>query len=140
MTTRGRDWLAAHLPHAGRMNLLHEIVSWDEHGLRARATSHRDVDNPLRRGGELPISCGIEYGAQAVAAHGALLTEGTSGAGVLASVRSVEFHRTRLDDVRGDLDVAVEQIGGGTGGMLYRFALASEGRKLIDGRLAIVLA
>jgi predicted hotdog family 3-hydroxylacyl-ACP dehydratase len=139
MTSRGRDWIAAHLPHQGRMSLLGEIVSWDAQGLRARATSHRDADNPLRRGDALPIACGIEYGAQAVAAHGALVSEGTSGAGFLASVRSVVFHATRLDDQDGDLDIAVEQLGAVAGGMLYRFSVASEGRELLEGRLAIVL-
>jgi predicted hotdog family 3-hydroxylacyl-ACP dehydratase len=139
VSARGRDWIAAHLPHRGRMNLLEEIVSWDAQGLRARATSHRAADNPLRRADELPAACGIEYGAQAVAAHGALVSEGPVGAGFLASVRSVSFHATRLDDVPGALEIAVEQIGGGAGGMLYRFSVGAEGRELIAGRLAIVL-
>lgn len=139
MTARGRDWIAAHLPHRGRMNLLERIVSWDAQGLRARATSHRDAGNPLRRGNELPIACGIEYGAQAVAAHGALVSEGAAGAGFLASVRSVVFHATRLDDLPADLEISVEQIGAVAGGMLYRFSVASEGRELLEGRAAIVL-
>jgi predicted hotdog family 3-hydroxylacyl-ACP dehydratase len=139
MSARGRDWIAAHLPHQGPMSLLEEIVSWDAHGLRARATSHRDARNPLRRGETLPIACGIEYGAQAVAAHGALVSEGASGAGFLASVRSVVFHAARLDDLPADLDIAVERIGGSPGGMLYRFSVASGGRDLVQGRVAIVL-
>jgi predicted hotdog family 3-hydroxylacyl-ACP dehydratase len=139
MSPRGRDWIASNLPHRGTMNLLEEIVSWDAQGLRARATGHRDVKNPLRRASQLPIACGIEYGAQAVAAHGALLAEGAAGAGFLASVRSVTFNAARLDDVAGDLDIAVEQLGGGRGGMLYRFSVASGGRELLEGRLAIVL-
>lgn len=139
MTARGRDWIASNLPHRGRMSLLEQIVSWDAQGLRARATSHRDAGNPLRRGNELPIACGIEYGAQAVAAHGALVSEGAAGAGFLASVRSVVFHATRLDDLSTDLEIAVEQIGAAAGGMLYRFSVGAEGRELIQGRVAIVL-
>jgi predicted hotdog family 3-hydroxylacyl-ACP dehydratase len=139
MSERGRDWLAANLPHQGRMSLLAEVVDWDEHTLHARATSHRDAGNPLRRGDALPIACGIEYGAQAVAAHGALVSESASGRGFLASVRSVAFHADRLDDVGEDLDIDVEQVGAGTGGMLYRFRVAAGGRPLLDGRLAIVL-
>jgi predicted hotdog family 3-hydroxylacyl-ACP dehydratase len=87
----------------------------------------------------LPIACGIEYGAQAVAAHGALVAQGAAGAGFLASVRSVSFHATRLDDLPGDLDISVEQLGGGQAGMLYRFSVASGGKALVEGRLAIVL-
>jgi predicted hotdog family 3-hydroxylacyl-ACP dehydratase len=139
MSSRGREWIAAHLPHQGRMSLLGEIVTWDAQGLTARATSHRDPANPLRRGDVLPIACGIEYGAQAVAAHGALVSEGTSGPGFLASVRSVAFHATRLDDQAADLDITVEQLGAVAGGMLYRFSVASGGRELLGGRVAIVL-
>ena len=35
----GREWLAAHLPHHGTMNLLDAIVAWDEAGLRALVAS-----------------------------------------------------------------------------------------------------
>ena len=139
MSARGREWIAANLPHQGTMSLLAEVVDWDAQRLRARAASHRDPGNPLRRGAELPIACAIEYGAQAVAAHGALVSEAPSGAGFLASVRSVAFHGTRLDDVREDLDIEVEQIGGGAGGLLYRFAIRAGARMLAEGRLAIVL-
>jgi predicted hotdog family 3-hydroxylacyl-ACP dehydratase len=136
----GRDWIVAHLPHQGRMNLLDTIVSWDENRLRASAASHRDSDNPLRRGGELPIACGIEYGAQAVAAHGALASpQGHASAGFLASARSVSFHARRLDDIPEALHVDVEKLGGGAGGLLYEFRVRGGERMLIEGRLTIVL-
>jgi predicted hotdog family 3-hydroxylacyl-ACP dehydratase len=135
-----RRWLISHLPHQGAMNLLANVISWDAQGLKAIASSHRDASNPLRRGSELPIACGIEYGAQAVAAHGALLSpNGISGSGFLASARAVTFHATRLDDVEADLEVVVAQIGGGAGGMLYRFSVGAQGIELLEGRLAIVL-
>jgi predicted hotdog family 3-hydroxylacyl-ACP dehydratase len=122
------------------MNLLDTIVAWDENGLRARAESHRAADNPLRRGDTLPIASGIEYAAQAVAAHGALASaEGRAGAGFLASARSVSFHAARLDDIAEPLQVDVETLGGGRGGMLYRFRLSGGERLLLEGRLAIVL-
>jgi predicted hotdog family 3-hydroxylacyl-ACP dehydratase len=122
-----RRWLTSHLPHKGTMNLLANVISWDAQGLKALATSHRDTANPLRRKEQLPIACGIEYGAQAVAAHGALLSPaGTSGPGFLASARAVTFHAVRLDDVEADLEIVVAQIGGGAGGMLYRFSVGAE--------------
>jgi predicted hotdog family 3-hydroxylacyl-ACP dehydratase len=115
-------------------------VEWDRASVRAIARNHRAPDHPLRRGGELPIACGIEYGAQAAAAHGALLSQGPSGAGFLASVRSVAFHARRLDDVAGDLEVRAEQMGASEAGVLYRFELASAGRVLVDGRLTVAFA
>jgi predicted hotdog family 3-hydroxylacyl-ACP dehydratase len=135
-----RAWLAAHLPQQGAMMLLEEVVDWDALRLGARASSHRAPANPLRRGPVLPVACGIEYAAQAVAAHGALLAAGPATPGFLASVRALRFHVLRLDDLPEALEIEVERIGGAAGGMLYGFRVASAGRALLDGRLAIALA
>lgn len=132
-----RAWLAANLPHQGAMSLLDTIARWDDAGLTAVATGHRSRENPLRRGDELPIACAIEYGAQAAAAHGALLDSRPSGPGMLVAVRSVDFHAERLDDVAGDLDIRVEHMGGGDAGVLYRFAVSAAGRLLAEGRLTV---
>ena len=139
-TRLDRSWLTTHLPHQGRMNLLDEIVAWDATSLRALAHSHRAGDHPLRRAGVLPIACGIEYGAQAAAAHGALTGAQNFAAGFLASVRSVVFHAGRLDEVAGDLEVTAEQIGASAAGVLYRFEVASGGRALVEGRLTVAFA
>ena len=135
-----RAWIAAHLPHQGRMSLLHEILEWDATTVRALARSHRAANNPLRRAGELPIACGVEYGAQAAAAHGALMARQASGAGFLAAARSVVFHARRLDDVPGDLEVFAERIGGGDAGVMYRFEVTCAGRTLVEGRLTVAFA
>ena len=133
----GRAWLLANLPHKGSMNLLDEIVAWNDGGIRAVARNHRDADHPLRRDGELPAVCGIEYGAQAAAAHGALASREPSRAGLLASVRSIVMNVRRLDDVGADLDVFAERIGGDRSGVLYRFEVAASGRLLVEGRMAV---
>lgn len=135
---RDRAWLLASLPHQGAMNLLDAVVAWDESHIAARATNHRDAANPLRRGSMLPITAGIEYGAQAAAAHGALV--GQAGEGMIASVRGVRFHADRLDDAGDTLDVTAEQLGGGAGGVLYRFDVASGGRLLVEGRVTVAFA
>ena len=136
--TLDRAWLLANLPHQGGMNLLAEIVAWDESTVHARASSHRSPGNPLRRDGCLPVTAGIEYGAQAAAAHGALT--GAVGAGMLASVRAVRLHVRRLDDREAPLDVRAEQLGGGAGGVLYRFEVSSAGEPLVDGRVTVAFA
>jgi len=135
----GRDWIATHVPHQGPMSLLEEVVRWDFAGLTARATTHVDANHPLRRDGMLPCACAVEYGAQAVAAHGALLTHGTPARGFLASVRGVTFSVPRLDDIAGPLDVVVRRLGGGAHGLLYSFSVESAGRVLASGRLTIAL-
>lgn len=135
-----RAWLAAHLPQRGTMMLLEDVIAWDALRLSARASSHRAAANPLRRGAVLPVACGIEYAAQAVAAHGALLAAGPAPPGLLASVRAVRFHALRLDDQPEALEVDVERISGAAGGLLYGFRVASAGRALLEGRLAIAFA
>ena len=42
-----RAWIAAHIPHAGSMCLLDEVVAWDDERICCTATSHRDPGNPL---------------------------------------------------------------------------------------------
>lgn len=134
----GREWLAAHLPHQGSMSLLDEVVRWDATTIVARAGRHRDADHPLRRGGELPIAAGIEYGAQAAAAHGALVAAGASPQpGLLASVRDVSFHARRLDDVAGPLEIVAEQLGAGAAGVMYRFEVTAASRRLVEGRVTV---
>lgn len=135
----GRAWIEENLPHRARMSLLDAIVRWDAATLHAVARGHRDPEHPLRRAGELPIACAIEYGAQAAAAHGALVAAKPAGSGMLASVRGVTFHARRLDDVAADLEIVVEQLGAGDSGVLYRFAVSARGAMLADGRLAVRL-
>jgi predicted hotdog family 3-hydroxylacyl-ACP dehydratase len=135
-----RAWIERHLPHQGGMSLLDEIVAWDETHVHARTRRHRDADHPLRARGELPAACGIEYGAQAAAAHGALCAARPSGAGFLAGVRSVRLNARRLDDIAGDLEVEAEQLGASDAGVLYSFTVSGDGRVLVTGRVTVAFA
>ncbi|HZZ92054.1 MAG TPA: 3-hydroxylacyl-ACP dehydratase [Usitatibacter sp.] len=135
----GHDWLTAHVPHQGPMSLLDEVVHWDFGRLAARASGHRDARHPLRRHGMLPAVCAIEYGAQAVAAHGALLANGMPARGFLASVRGVSLRVDRLDDIEEPLEVEVQRLGGGAHGLLYAFRVSAAARVLAAGRLTIAL-
>jgi len=135
-----RAWIEGHLPHQGRMSLLDEIVAVDETTVRAIARCHRDRDHPLRVRGELPAVCGIEFGAQAAAAHGAACAGTPSGAGFLASVRAVTLHARRLDDIAGDLQVDAKQMAAGSAGVLYSFTVSGDGRLLVAGRVTVAFA
>lgn len=136
----GRDWIEAHIPHRGAMCLLDGVLEWDERRIVCRALSHRDPANPLRIAGRLPAACGIEYGAQAMAVHGALLGPGAAlGRGLLASVRSVKLRAAQLDDVEGCLRVTAERLGGEGARVLYAFSIAGDAGELMSGRAAVVL-
>ena len=136
-----RDWIESHIPHRGAMCLLDGVLEWDAQRIVCRASSHRDPANPLRVDGKLPAACGIEYGAQAMAVHGALLAaEGKPlGPGILASVRGVELLANRLDDAPGLLRVSAERLSGEDDHILYAFSVAHEDGELVRGRATVVL-
>ena len=136
-----RAWLLAHLPHQGTMCLLDGVTEWNAQRIRCSATSHRDPDNPLRAHDRLGAACGIEYAAQAMAAHGALLAgaDRAPRAGYLASVRSVALQVARLDDIVSDLDIEAERLSGDDNTILYGFRVSADGHALIDGRATVVL-
>lgn len=133
-------WIAAHIPHQGSMCLLDHVVAFDDAQVRCMARSHRSSDNPLRAHGRLAAACGIEYAAQAMAVHGALLAQGAAPRpGFLASVRNAVLHVGRLDDIADDLVVDVIRVTGDSGTVLYDFTLRAGDRLLLEGRAAIVL-
>jgi len=136
----GRDWLAAHLPHAGRMSLLESVLEWDASGIVCLCTGHRDPAHPLRAHGRLGIAAGIELAAQAMAAHGALTHEGAvrAPAGMLASLRDVRFETDRLDDVAEDILCRARCVSAAGDGGLYEFALEAGARRLLAGRALVV--
>lgn len=148
-----RQWIEQHIPHKGRMCLLDEVLAWDATRIRCCSNTHRSGDNPLRAHGRLGAACGIEYAAQAMAVHGALVAAsaplastvsshvrgsiGTS-VGYLASVRNVALNVSRLDDLEGELVAAAERITGDGRTVLYEFSVSSAGRVLLSGRASIV--
>ncbi len=133
-------WLAAHLPHQGSMCLLDGVEECSEQHIVCRAGSHGDPANPLRAGGRLGIAIGIEYAAQAMAAHGAMLSPagGRPRLGYIASVRGVELLDERLDRSE-PLRVRAERISGDAHSVLYNFELSAAGACLLRGRAAVVL-
>lgn len=139
--TLDRAAIAARIPHHGTMCLLDSVDAWDAESIRCRARTHHDPANPLRDRGGLPATAAIEYAAQAMAVHGALVapTEGTPRAGYLASVRSVELNVAHLDGIAGELDVRAERLTGNDSQVLYRFTVCAAGTTLVSGRATVIL-
>jgi len=139
-----RAWIEAHIPHQGRMCLLDEVVNWSAEGISCRSGAHRAADHPLRAHGRLGIACGIEFAAQAMAVHGALIadvhdaSDAKPPAGILASVRGVRLHVARLDDVQSDLICGALRIAGDRGSILYEFELHSATMRLLSGRATVL--
>lgn len=142
--TLDHAWIASHIPHQGDMCLLDQVQAWDAANISCTAVSHRSADNPLRENQQLGIANGIEYAAQAMAVHGALTSpkdqsKPTPKVGYLVSVRGVNIHVTRLDDIEADLLVHATCIMANENNMLYAFTVSADGKVLLDGRAAVVL-
>ena len=133
--------IAARIPHHGSMCLLDAVLACSETAIACRAVSHLDPANPLRAEGRLGAANGIEYAAQAMAVHGSLLAEtgDRPRQGYLTSVRSVQLHVARLDDLAGELSVQAERLSGDSNNILYQFSLSHAGRCLLEGRAAVIL-
>ncbi|HWK44504.1 MAG TPA: phosphotransferase [Stellaceae bacterium] len=136
-----RDTLSTLIPHDGAMCLLADVLAWDAATIRCRATSHRDPGNPLRSGDRLSALAGIEYAAQAMAAHAALV-EGSGRrprAGYLASLREHVCLIDRLDTLPGDLIIDADLVVGEGARVIYGFTIRHEGTLLCQGRAAVVV-
>lgn len=137
-----RQQIALRIPHAGAMCLLQRVTGWDPAQIRCEADSHRDPANPLRRRDRLPVSAGIEYAAQAMAVHGALLEPpmDVPRRGLLAVLSQVEWRVRRLDDQPAPLIITAFRqtvIAGGTG---YDFEVSAGGELLLRGGAVIAFA
>jgi predicted hotdog family 3-hydroxylacyl-ACP dehydratase len=136
-----RERILELIPHQGAMCLLESALAWSATEITCAARSHLSPDNPLRRGGRLHAVCGIEYGLQAAALHGALLGGSRQPAGYLAALRDVEIRAGWLDDPSlGMLRVTATQEVRTAHGLIYRFILAAEsGTELLHGRAVLAL-
>jgi len=135
------DW--AHLiPHAGTMCLLDVVCAWDERTIHAQSTGHARTDNPLRGDNGLHAVHLAEYGAQAMAVHGALLArargDGQVRPGMLVSLRDVQLFAEYVDQLDGALDVYGECLYADDGGAQYAFRVEHRGQLLASGRAAVI--
>ncbi|MEO5559547.1 MAG: phosphotransferase [Dokdonella sp.] len=136
------DWSML-IPHQGLMCLLDDVVDWNEDSIHARSESHRRFDNPLRSDDRLRALHLCEYGAQAMAVHGGLIARAAGGVaapGYLVSLRAVELHVDRVDDLPDSIDVHAERLLSGEGSWQYAFRIEHAGVRLASGRAAVMAA
>jgi predicted hotdog family 3-hydroxylacyl-ACP dehydratase len=135
------DWSQL-IPHTGAMCLLDAVLAWDERTIHATSASHARIDNPLRGTQGLHAVHLAEYGAQAMAVHGALLARARGIEGVrsgrLVSLRDVRLFEEYVDRLDGHLDVHAECLYADDGGAQYAFHVEHRGRLLASGRAAVI--
>ena len=141
-----RDGIAELIPHSGTMCLLARLDAWDLQRIVCAATNHREADHPLRTRRGLLAPAAIEYAAQAMALHGALIGQATgtpATPGYLASARSVQFNVLRLDELLvaapDELRIEAVRQAGDARQILYAFTVRHADRLLAEGRAAVVL-
>jgi predicted hotdog family 3-hydroxylacyl-ACP dehydratase len=142
--------IAELIPHQGSMSLLDAINALDAHRIDCSAVSHRNLSNPLRENNILHAVCGVEYAAQAMALHGALSPSKSASTdtfkprgGRLASLRSVEFFVSRLDDIDENLIVSAALLMRDENNMMYEFTVSTSStgtsQTLLQGRATVIL-
>jgi predicted hotdog family 3-hydroxylacyl-ACP dehydratase len=137
-----RAWIAEHIPHQGSMCLLDRVLSWDGSSIECASGTHRAPDHPLRAHGRLGSACLIEYAAQTMAVHGALLrssTQSHSPFGLLTSVRALELLVDMLDGIEDELHIRAERQHSDARGALYDFQVHAGERRLAQGRATLLL-
>jgi len=134
-------WIQRHIPHQGNMCLLERVAQWDDTTIQCLTHSHVALDNPLRNAHGLPISAGIEYAAQAMAVHGALLApvDQLPEVGYLTSVRNVQWWTPRLDNVGPEITIQATRISGNEVSLLYDFSVLCHDRLLLRGRAGVMI-
>ena len=130
------------LPHGASMCLLDTVEEWDEAKIRCRTSTHQDPGNPLRFRGQLSVAAGLEYAAQAMGVHVALLDPNRSvegQVGFVGSLRDVTFAVERLDDIVSRLTISATRMVEGDNSYMYRFIVDHDGRAIIEGRASIFI-
>ncbi|HYM47226.1 MAG TPA: hydroxymyristoyl-ACP dehydratase [Burkholderiaceae bacterium] len=137
------------LPHTGRMRLIDRVTSYDDERIVCESDSHRAADHPLAQDGVLSIVCGLEYGAQAMAIHGALLASapsptssapGAAPPGYLVTASDLTWNVERLDQCAAPLVIeAISEFRSGNQ-VAYRFELRVGDEAVLTGRASVLLA
>lgn len=128
------------IPHAGTMCLLDSVSDWDEESIRCRAISQALEDNPLRHNGVVAAINGVEYAAQAMAIHGALLDDDqeSPSIGYLAAVRGVKLESRSLHQ-ESELLISCHRLAGDANGFIYEFEVNGDSSLLLSGRATVII-
>jgi predicted hotdog family 3-hydroxylacyl-ACP dehydratase len=130
------------IPHAGAMALIDAVVEVDPDRILARSDNHRAADHPLRRDGRLHAIHLCEYGAQAMAVHGALVARAAGGRarpGLLVALRAVDLAVGHIDLLPGPLLIDARREHADAGAWLYRFEVSHGGATLARGQAMVML-
>jgi predicted hotdog family 3-hydroxylacyl-ACP dehydratase len=136
------DAIRGLVPHHGAMCLIDAVEFWDATSIVCVTAQHRSPGNPLAVEGRLSAVHAIEFAAQAMAIHGALVIAARHAKprmGLLVSARDCRFHCDRLDRMAGDLHVKAHKLAGSAIMLMYGFAVSAGTHCLAEGRVSVLL-
>jgi predicted hotdog family 3-hydroxylacyl-ACP dehydratase len=134
---KNKQEIEAIIPHSGKMCLIEQVDWWDIDNISCSTNSHRDAQNPLRLNDELSAIHLLEYGAQAVAIHGGLLSK-IKIPGFLAAIRNTKLHIARIDTFDCEIVIKAKAEIKTENGAVYEFVIFAAGEILIEARATVI--
>ncbi len=132
--------IQSRIPHAAAMCLLESVQGWDATSIDCSAAAPTAA-HPLANARGVPAVAAIEYAAQAVAVHGALLAPTDAPrAGMLAKLSGVELSPTGPDPAGGALTIRAELLAHVDAGCQYAFEVSNQRGRLARGRLTVAFS
>lgn len=131
-----------HLPHAGAMRLLDELLHSDSQNIICRANMWQG--HPFSRHGALPAWASLEYAAQALACHGVLSLQATTAEAPTSSltramiigVREMVCHSAAIDTSRPCV-IEVSLVAQQPGAASCAFSLSQGGQAISGGQFNV---
>ena len=126
------------------MRLIDRVISYDEQKIVCESDSHRVANHPLAEDGMISIVCGLEYGAQAMALHGALMAASTGGGparrGYLVAASNLRWSAARLDACAAPLIIEAISEFRSENQVAYRFEIRAEAKSVLTGEARVQLS
>ena len=135
----GPERVATLIPHAGAMRLIDQVDAAASEEIVCSSRSHLSLDNPLRVNGMLPASAAIEYAAQAMAIHAAIIQGGPPRRGVLVVASGVTWSGDRLDATEAPVIVRATRLASMAGSAQYAFTVSAGTDVEVAGTLTLQL-
>lgn len=129
------------IPHQGASCLIDAVIEWDAERIVCISEGHRAPDHALRRQDRLSPLVLIEYGAQAMAVHAALLaaSEGRfAERRLLVSTQAVELDCADVALLGSPLHIHAERRFADAAGALYGFEIFSADHRCAWGRVGVL--
>ncbi len=133
------------LPHSADMCLIQTLLEWTPEHAICETLTHTHRPHPLADGDRLGSANLIEYAAQCMALHGALLgqqagsPDAAAGShGVLAGVRKVNLKVADLSLIGEPLALRVSLLSGDSKTAIYDFSVNAGDKLLADGRATVM--